>query len=41
MLLEHIDDHHLTEDEMAYLAGAFFAAGSDTVGSYHTCTIRS
>jgi cytochrome P450 len=32
-LLEHVDDHHLTEDEMAYLAGAFFGAGSDTTAS--------
>lgn len=26
-----MNDHQLNENEMAYLAGAFFAAGSDTV----------
>lgn len=29
-LFEHVDDHRLSDDEMAYLAGGFFAAGSET-----------
>lgn len=31
MLLENTDDHGLSDDEMAYLAGALFGAGTDTV----------
>ncbi|KIJ62870.1 hypothetical protein HYDPIDRAFT_176296 [Hydnomerulius pinastri MD-312] len=30
MLLENIHEHRLSEDEMAYLAGGLFGAGSDT-----------
>lgn len=30
-MLENVHDHGLTEIEMAFLAGALFAAGSDTV----------
>ncbi|KAN0088270.1 Cytochrome P450 [Tylopilus felleus] len=32
-LLEHVDEHRLSEDEMAYLAGSLFDAGSDTTAS--------
>jgi hypothetical protein len=31
--LENISFHGISEPEMAYLAGAVFAAGSDTVSS--------
>jgi hypothetical protein len=30
-LLEHTDEHRLERDEMAYLAGSLFTAGSETV----------
>ena len=30
-LLEHANEHRLSSDEMAYLAGNLFAAGSETV----------
>ncbi|KAG1724633.1 cytochrome P450 [Suillus paluster] len=30
MLLEHVEDHQLSTDEMSYLAGSLFGAGSDT-----------
>ena len=32
-LLENMDEHRLSRDEMAYLAGDLFAAGSDTVSN--------
>ena len=30
-LLEHTNEHQLERDEMAYLAGSLFGAGSETV----------
>ncbi|KAG9313182.1 cytochrome P450 [Chiua virens] len=32
-LLEHNDEHQFTNDQMAFLAGSFFAAGSDTTAA--------
>ncbi|KAF8448802.1 cytochrome P450 [Boletus edulis BED1] len=40
-LLEHLDDHRLSDDEMAYLAGAFLGAGSDTTASGITMMIMA
>lgn len=31
MLLENTNEHQLSRDEMAYIAGNLFAAGSETV----------
>ena len=30
-LMEHANEHRLSNDEMAYLAGGLFGAGSETV----------
>ncbi|KAG1717239.1 cytochrome P450 [Suillus paluster] len=45
MLLEHVEDHQLSTDEMSYLAGSLFGAGSDTANRcwnyrcYHGCGV--
>ncbi|KAH7922011.1 cytochrome P450 [Leucogyrophana mollusca] len=40
-LLENIDNHQLLPDEMAYLAGTLFGAGSDTTASAITVLIMA
>ncbi|KAF9233850.1 cytochrome P450 [Melanogaster broomeanus] len=40
-LLENVNDHRLSADEMAYLAGALFAAGSDTTAAGITMMIMA
>jgi len=40
-LLEHVDNHRLSNDEMAYLAGGLFGAGSDTSASGITVMIMA
>ncbi|KAH7922020.1 cytochrome P450 [Leucogyrophana mollusca] len=40
-LLENSDNHQLSPDEMAYLGGALFAAGSDTTASAITVLIMA
>ena len=33
-LLEHQEEYGLSDDELAYLAGSMFGAGSDSVGRF-------
>ncbi|KAF8555883.1 cytochrome P450 [Imleria badia] len=40
-LLEHVDDHRLSDDEMAYLAGSFLGAGLDSTTSGITLMIMA
>ena len=35
-LLEHQEESGLSDDELAYLAGSMFGAGSDTVGHFYS-----
>lgn len=40
-LLEHQAEYELSDDELAYLAGSMFGAGSDSVYYLHTVQLHS